>query len=281
MKKILLTLLVVFALPAMLRAQQSCCSVPATEQFRSLAMNDEFIYAHPVPPPFSPMLVGSMITFTCSDGKTGAGYLASSAKNTGKMILLFHEYWGLNDYIKSEADRISQELGVPVLAVDLYDGKVASTQEEARTYMQGVTTARATAIINGAIKYAGTSTRIGTIGWCFGGGWSLQAAILANTQCDACVMYYGQPETDQAKLMLLHAPVLGIYGKKDKWLTPKVTADFMKAMKKANKSISLYTYDADHGFANPSNPNHDAKSTASAWKHAATFFKKNLKLKKK
>lgn len=277
-----LALLLVVCLPIISNAQHSCCSIPqpATEKFAMLASNSEFMNSHPIPPPINVQLAGSQITFQCADGKAGGGYLVKSSKHTDRMILLFHEYWGVNDYIKSEADRISAELGVSVLAVDLYDGKVATTREEAGAFMKSVTTERAQAIVNGAIGYASKGTHIGTIGWCFGGGWSLQTAILAGDQCDACVMYYGAPETDQAKLAMLKAPVLGIFGKKDKWLTPKVVDDFKAAMKTAKKKITIHSYDADHAFANPSNPNHDAKASAKAWKHVSAFFKKELKLGK-
>jgi carboxymethylenebutenolidase len=279
MKKYFL-LLLLYCLPGLIRAQHSCCVVPgsATEKFANLASNMEFVNSHPVPPPIKVSLAGAPVIFQCPDGKAGGGYFVTSTKHSDRMILLFQEFWGVNDYIKSEADRISAELGVAVLAVDLYDGKVATTRENASAYMKSVTTERAQAIIKGAIGYAGEGVHIGTIGWCFGGGWSLQTAIMAGGQCDACVMYYGAPETDQAKLAMLKAPVLGIFGSKDKWLTPAVIDGFKAAMKTAKKQITVYSYDADHAFANPSNPNHDAKATAEAWKHASAFLKKELKL---
>ncbi len=278
MKKGLLIVLALLSSAALLRAQHSCCGLMPQKDISmaSFASDPEFVRAHLDPLPFTASLGGVMVNFPTSDGKTGSGYFMKSSEHPDKVIIMVHEWWGLNDYIKSEADRLSKELGVSVLAIDLYDGKVATTKEDASKYVQAVEVSRSRAIIMGALGYAGPSARIGTIGWCFGGGWSLQAAELAGSQCDACVMYYGQPESDKARLDMLKAPVLGLYGKKDKWLTPKVVEDFKKTMAESNKTITVYSYDADHGFANPSNPIYDKKATAEAWKHTIEFFKKNL-----
>ncbi|MBE0557169.1 MAG: dienelactone hydrolase family protein, partial [Proteobacteria bacterium] len=127
-------------------------------------------------------------------------------------------------------------------------------------------------IISGAIGYAGKDARIGTIGWCFGGGWSLQAALMAREQAKACVVYYGMPESNPDKLVDLSAPVLGIFADKDAWITPEVVKNFSEAMKKAGKELTLKTYDADHAFANPSNPQYDKTSTEDAYSHAVAFF---------
>src|SRR5207248_783763 len=113
-----------------------------------------------------------------------------------------------------------------VCALDLFDGKVATTREDAAKYMQGLTQERGTALIDGIFVYFGKDMHFGTIGWCMGGGWSMQAALRGGIQVDLCVIYYGMPETDSVKLASLHAHVLGFFANKDKWITPQVVNDF-------------------------------------------------------
>ena len=279
MKYLFLCFVVVMFLPVISYAQHSCCSIDATAKFASLASDANFVRAHDVPLPFhSNTLAGSMISFPCAGGANGSAYFVASAKHPNKVILMFHEFWGLNDYIKTEADNLSKELDVTVCALDLYDGKVGATREEAQKYMQGLSQDRGNAIVDGIITYFGKNTHFGTIGWCMGGSWSQQAALRGAKQVDACVIYYGMPETDPEKLKELHAHVEGFFGNKDKWISPKVVSDFKDAMKKAGKSLNVHTYDADHAFANPSNPHHDKAATDDAHKYMVVFFKRQLKL---
>ena len=268
--------------PMLVRAQHSCCSAPmgATERFAVMMNDPEFIGAHAAPLPFSPALAGSMISYSCTDGKTASAYSVKSSKHPEDVVIMVHEWWGLNEYIKSEADRLCTTLGVSVIAVDLYDGKVAKTAEEAGKLTQSVNSDRAKTIIAGAIAYAGNDAHIATIGWCFGGGWSHQAAIIGGAQTVGCVIYYGMPEMNEAKLKATTFPVLGIFGKKDQWITTKVVGDFQMAMKKAGKELTVHSYDANHAFANPSNPNHDEKATADAWVHTEGFLRTVFHLKK-
>jgi carboxymethylenebutenolidase len=277
MKYLFLIALVFTFIPIVSRAQHSCCTPNA--KFTAFAAEDNFIRSHDTPLPYKGEdHAGKMISFATQSGGDASAYLIKSDRHPNKVILMFHEFWGLNDYIKSEADKLSKALDVTVFAVDLYDGKVGTTREEAVKYMQSLTPERGNAIIDGAISYFGKEVRFGTIGWCMGGTWSMQAALRAGDQCDACVIYYGMPETDQAKLKNLHAPVMMVNGEKDKWITPKVVADFKDAMKAAGKHISVHSYNADHAFANPSNPNHDKEDAEDAYNHEIDFFKRKMKL---
>jgi carboxymethylenebutenolidase len=279
MKKSLYCFIILTFFPVVLHAQHSCCTIDATAKFAALATEADFIKAHDAPLYYhADNLAGSMIAFPCSGSANGSAYFVASAKHPNKVILMFHEFWGLNDYIKTEADNLSKELDVTVCAIDLYDGKVATTREDGSKYMQGLSQIRGNSIIDGAITYFGKNAHFGTIGWCMGGSWSQQAALRAGMQCDACVIYYGMPESDSVKLKNLHAHVLGIFGNKDKWITPKVVSDYKDAMKQAGKKLSLHTYDADHAFANPSNPNHDKTATDDAHRHTIIFFKKEMGL---
>ena len=143
--------------------------------------------------------------------------------------------------------------------------------------MQSIKTERAINIIKGAYSYAGANAKVFTIGWCFGGGWSLQTAILGGNQVRGCVMFYGMPETDVNKLKTLNCDVIGFFAKKDQWITPKVVDTFNINMKTAGKKSMTYEYDAEHAFANPSNPHYDKTATADAYSKAIPFIKERMK----
>jgi carboxymethylenebutenolidase len=257
----------------------SCCAASATESFSQLASDKQFMMSHPLPLPFSYKSEnGQSITFKAADGSDAHGWEIKSKTPTDNVLFVIHEWWGLNDYIKKESEGLWNELGnVNVIAIDLYDQKVASTREDAAKYMAAVSADRAQSIIRGAISYAGSKARIYTIGWCFGGGWSLQATLLAGSQAAGCVMYYGMPEKDQAKLKTLHADVLGIFGNKDQWINPKLVAEFKEDMQKAGKKLIVKQYDADHAFANPSNPSFDKEAKEDAYKNSISFLKERMK----
>lgn len=244
-----------------------------------LGNDPDFLSAHLTPLPFHYEPVnGKMITFKTSDGKTGSAYEVKAAKPTDKYLIVVHEFWGLNDYIKQEAEKLHDELGdVNVLAVDMYDGKVGATREEAGALMQGLTEVRGQAIVKGLLAYAGPKAKIQTIGWCFGGGWSLQTALDAGKQLSGCVMYYGMPEKSIDKLKTLNASVLGIFANNDKYITPALVDQFGKDMKTAGKKLILKQYDADHGFANPSNPKYAKTMADEAHTMAVEFLKTNFR----
>lgn len=259
----------------------SCCTektLTATELFATFAGDKSFVDEHPNPKPFKlEDEKGKMISFDCKDGKTGYAYEVKSDKPTNKYILVFQEWYGVNDYIKQESDELNAQFpDINILAVDLYDGKVAQNNDEAVKYVQSVQTDRAFNIIQGAIDHAGSNAVFGTIGWCFGGGWSLQAAILLGDRCKACVMYYGMPETDKDRLSKLQAPVLGLFALQDTRITPAVVKQFEDDMSVLGKSIQVKSYDAVHAFANPSNPKHDPEATKDAKALTLKFFKDNL-----
>lgn len=282
MKKIIILIYVLFIGAGFTAAQEKhrCCSMTSTEKFASFGSDKEFMESHPQPVPFNfTDGKGKMITFNTPDGKTGNAYEIKAEKETNKYLFVFHEWYGLNDYIKKEAEDLQQDLGnINVLALDLYDGKVAKDNDEAGKYVQEVQTERAMNIIKGAIDYTGSAAEVGTLGWCFGGGWSLQAGILLGDMGKATVIYYGMPENDIEKLSKLKAPVLGIFGTQDKWITPEVVSKFEKDMKSLNKPLTVKSYDADHAFANPSNPKHDKEATADARKITIKFLKENMGL---
>jgi len=263
-----------------LNAQQkmSCCAASATDAFSQLSSDKKFVRSHIEPLPFHFQNdIGKAIIFKAADGTDAYGWEIKSKSPSHNYLFVIHEWWGLNDYIKQESETLWKDLeNINVVAIDLYDKKVAATREDAVKYVQSVTAERANAIIKGALSYTGPEAKIYTIGWCFGGAWSLQASILAGNQAAGCVMYYGMPEKDIEKLKSLHADVLGIFGNKDQFINTKLVDEFANNMNKAGKKLILKKYEADHAFANPSNPAFDKSAKEDAYRNAITFLKTRI-----
>jgi carboxymethylenebutenolidase len=209
--------------------------------------------------------------------------LPPNAKPPIAGIVVIHEWWGLNDHIKHWADRLAAD-GYAAVAVDLYSGTVATNPNEATAAMKAVEPDKAIKTMFAAHKFLAEDSRVlakkrGCVGWCFGGGMSLKLALNA-PDLDAAVMYYGAPVTDSKALASLHAPLLAIYGERDKAFPKELRESFDKALTEAGKDHRMLTYDALHAFANPSNPNYDEKSAAAAWEEVRKFFAEKLKAKK-
>jgi len=221
---------------------------------------------------------GKTVSFATPDGQKATGYEIKNEKNTKNYLFVIHEWYGLNDYIKQETDLLSSELdNVNIIVLDLYDGKVATTSDSAMKYMSAAKPERLENIIKGAMAYAGTDAKIYSIGWCFGGMWSLQTSILAGNQGAGCVMYYGRPETNFEKLKQLNTDVIGFFGNLDKSIPPEKVTEFENNMKTAGKKLTVHRYDAAHGFANPSNPSFDKEAREDAHKKTIEFLKAKIK----
>ena len=271
----ILIMLFALSLPSPQKQEPNHCCSSRTTAFASLGNDAQFRNAHEDPIPSNYIAMGRMITFPTPDGKTGRAYYVPAKKQTKNFIFVFHEWWGLNDWIKKEADMYADSVSTAnVLALDLYDGNVAANEDDATKFMQALDEARAKAIIKGALTYAGKDAGIATIGWCFGGGWSMQGALLGGPQTKGCVMYYGMPESDVNKLKSLNSDVIFFWAKKDQWINEKVKNDFVSNMQAAGKKLEVHEYNADHAFANPSNPHYDQASTADAQKLTMAYFRK-------
>jgi carboxymethylenebutenolidase len=143
--------------------------------------------------------------------------------------------------------------------------------------MSGLKQERAAAIVSGIIAKVGADKSIATIGWCMGGAWSLQSTLFETKQAKACVMYYGMPEKSVERLKNLNCEVLGIFAKQDQFINAELVKTFEANMKAANKKLTVYNYDADHAFANPSNPKHNNEFAADAHAKALKFLIEKLK----
>jgi len=209
--------------------------------------------AHPVDPT-PPAAKGKMVQLTLPDGKTSAAYVARPKGTPHAAVLLVHEWWGLNGWVKADADRQAAQ-GYLTLAVDLFDGKVATKPEEAEDLMKALDDAHATQVETAGIDWLAKNApgkKIATIGWCMGGGQSLNASLANTDKVSATVIYYGLPVTDVDRLRKLKGPILGIWAKKDGWITPEKVSAFDTALKDAGIKHEFRSYDADHAFANPS-----------------------------
>ncbi|MEY3056290.1 MAG: hypothetical protein RIT41_569 [Bacteroidota bacterium] len=252
-----------------------CLNMETQQAYQLEAGTPAFAGMHPSPIVVNPEnLLGKMMSFDAADGKQANAYFIAAKKKSNKYLIVIQEWWGLNENIKMEADKYYTDLGdVNVIAVDMYDGKVAATPDSAMKLMRGADMGRMTAIMQGAIKYAGSKASIYSVGWCFGGMWSLQTAILAGPQAKGSVMYYGRPESNMEKLKSIQCDIIGFFGNLDQSPSPTMVNDFEKNMKEAGKNLSVNRYQAGHGFANPSNPSYNAAAKEDAYAKAIAFLK--------
>ena len=195
-------------------------------------------------------------------------------------IIVIHEWWGLNDNVRAMADRIAGE-GYMVLAVDLYNGKTASSPGEARVMMLEVVEdpEQARENIRGAYEFLVTAgaPRVGSLGWCFGGGWSLNTAQLFPDDLDASVIYYGQVTDDEDKLRPINAPILGLFGAEDTGIPVASVEAFRAALQRLRKEHEIHIYPgAGHAFANPTGRNYNADAATDAWNKTVEFLDRHL-----
>jgi carboxymethylenebutenolidase len=244
--------------------------------------------------PFSSLLLILLLAIStfAADGKsvsyksgdeTVQGVLYTPAGNGPfPAIIVIHEWWGLNDWVKEQASKLADQ-GYEALAIDLYRGKVAATPDEAHEIMRGVPEDRAKRDLGAAFDYLASQpnvkkNRIGAIGWCMGGGYSLDVALEEPTLA-ADVINYGHLATDPDALKKINAPILGLFGAQDKGITPDDVHKFESQMKQLGKTIDVKIYDdAGHAFENPNNKTgYRAEDAGDAWQRTEAFLAETLK----
>jgi len=199
-------------------------------------------------------------------------------------VIMIHEWLGLNEHIKNQADILAKE-GYVVLAVDLYRGEVAADSNRAMELTSSVRNNSASAIDNlqSAVNYVKSlemvdGSRIASLGWCFGGDWSLQLALNSSENpLAATIVYYGRPVTDTASLSSISWPILGIFGDQDQAIPVESVKQFTSALNASGVTNEIYLYEGvGHAFANPSGDNYASKETADAWQKTIGFLRTYL-----
>ncbi len=217
-----------------------------------------------------------------SGKETISGFLAVPDKpGQYPALVVIHEWWGLNDWVKEQTEKLADQ-GYVALAVDLYRGKTATDASEAHELMRGLPQDRAIRDMLAAYAYLATrkdvkSDKIGSLGWCMGGGLSLQLAI-HQPRLAACVVNYGSLPTDPNDIQQIGAPVLGNFGADDRGITPADVDAFDKTMKGMNRRIDVKIYPgAGHAFENSNNKDgYRPEAAADAWARTIAFLHKAL-----
>jgi len=193
-------------------------------------------------------------------------------------VIMIHEWWGLNGNIKEMAQKLASH-GYVVLAVDLYDGKVGTTADEARQLMGSFEQSEWNDNMNTAVSYLEknyTPSSIGSVGWCFGGGQSLNLG-LNNEDMDATVIYYGHLVTEPEELSKIDWPVLGIFAELDQGITPDTVKEFESSLNEVGVENDITIYpEVNHAFANPSGDRYAPEESKDAWNKTLEFFEQNL-----
>ena len=226
-----------------------------------------------------PASKGRAVELTLPGGKSSTGYVSRPKGAPRGGLLLVHEWWGLNDWVKSEADRYAGQ-GYLVLAVDLYGGTVTADADEAQKLMSALDEKAATEIEVAGVDWLVQSLpekKIATLGWSMGGGQALNASLASGAKVAGTVIDYGLPVTDVNLLRKLQGPVLGIWAKRDGWITPEKVAAFDLALKDAGIKHEFRSYDADHAFANPGSGRYNAAAAQDASEATRRFLKSILK----
>jgi carboxymethylenebutenolidase len=218
-----------------------------------------------------------------SGSETVNAYLAQpSGDGKHPAIIVIHEWWGLNDWVKQQADKFAGQ-GYVALAVDLYRGQSGKTPDEAHILMRGLPDDRGLRDLEAAFAYLSSRSdvepgKIGSIGWCMGGGWSIKLAE-DQPKLAAFVVNYGPLPTDAAIIAKIKAPMLGNFGADDKGIPPESVNAFEAAMNSAGKSADSKIYQgAGHAFQNPNNKDgYRPEAAADAGRRIDNFFAKYLK----
>ena len=209
---------------------------------------------------------------------------SNNKNDTLPAVIMIHENKGLNDNIKKMANLLARN-GYVVLAVDLFKGEVTTDRNRSSELSQYVRDNQdiATANLKSAVKYLSSlpnvnPEKIVSLGWCFGGGESLQLALNSQDHpLAATIIYYGRLLTDNASLAKIKWPVLGIFGDQDKSISVDSVKAFEMALNSNGIPNEIYIYKGvGHAFANPSGENYAPKETQDAWQKTLAFLEKHV-----
>jgi carboxymethylenebutenolidase len=255
----------------------SAAQTKPTEQSKNVAA--------PEAPPKTPLLEQE-VAYGEAQKRNLVGFLAMPGDAAEPLpgVIVIHERWGLNGYIKAMTRKLASE-GYVALAVDLYGGATADTPDKARALMAALVSDQDAARANlkqaydYLAKYA-LAPRIGSVGWALGGGWSLQTALMLPDQLRALVMYYGPISGRDSELAALGMPVLAFFAGLDESIPVRDVQKFRSTLLKAGKPAEIIIYPkAQAGFANPDDGTYDEQAATESWQKTLAFLAENLKAK--
>ena len=229
-----------------------------------------------------------------ADGTPITGYLAVPSNSDSVLsahgrdpasaalpgLVVIHEWWGLNDNIRTAARRLAGE-GYRALAVDLYADSTADTPDRAQALMKQATGAPEALMANLRAAHeqlqAAGAARVAVLGWCFGGGMTFRALADRPAAFAAAVSYYGTPEALTADVLTqLETPVQAHFGRQDNVVPPKQVEALRARLDGTGTDVQIYEYDAGHAFANPSGEQYDPEAAAQAWTRTTDFLATHL-----
>jgi carboxymethylenebutenolidase len=219
---------------------------------------------------------------TRSAGRKTAGFLARPKGDaTYPAVIVIHEIWGLVDHIKDVAKRLALE-GYVALAVDLFEGKIVSKLEEGRKFREQFSEDKVLEDLNGAFDYLRSlpyvnPKRIGSVGFCMGGGLSLLFAC-RNKELAAAVVFYGRNPSPIDQVSTIQCPVLGNYAGADMAITESEINLLKQTLTRYEKTFDIKTYPgAPHAFFNDTRESYRAEAAKDAWQRTLQFFNEYLK----
>lgn len=223
------------------------------------------------------------VTFP-SNGSTAHGYLARPESGSGPGVVVIQEWWGLTDHIASVTNRLAAA-GFVALAPDLYGGRTTHDADEAGTIMMSLPVDEAARDLGGAVDHLlgldeVTSSTVGAIGFCMGGGFVLRLAAQQGDRVSAAVPFYGVGPAVPQSFAGLTATVQGHYAENDGFFpVADARAQEQQIREESGADVEFFYYDAAHAFHNDENliGTYDAEAAALAWDRAVTFLKEKIR----
>ena len=225
----------------------------------------------------------SNITYTGDDGQELIGYLAQpDGDGPHPAVLLIHEWWGLNEGMTILADALAAE-GYVVLAPDAYRGRVTSQFPRALWLRLTTPEEQVFADVDAALAHMMSldnvdSARLASMGFCFGGGHSLQLGMRQSENLALTILYYGAVVTEPELLRPLtdNQPVLGIFGAEDQSIPVAGVLEFEAPLNTLAIPNEITIYEGvGHAFLTEENYNQPG-AAMDAWQQTLRFLAENL-----
>jgi carboxymethylenebutenolidase len=222
------------------------------------------------------------VTFT-SNGAQAHGYLALPPAGTGPGVVVVQEWWGLDDHVVDVCDRLAGE-GFVVLAPDLMGGRVAHDTDEAGQMMEQLPVEESAHALGGAVSYllgydSVTSSTVGAVGFCMGGGFVLLLAAQQGDRVSAAVPFYGVGPAVPDSYTGIRAAVQGHYGEQDAFYpVADARRQERQIREESGAEVEFFYYPAGHAFHNDKDRlgTYDEESARLAWSRTVDFLRSKV-----